>query len=97
MEGILCQAPGIRPFKFGMYRQVARWATHSMGTPTQSTQLHSHQMDNIVSGSGDKTIQVLDALAAEDQIGDDVQDINIFPIKLSSSRTCITASSESFH
>ena len=36
----------IRPFEFGMHRQVARWSTLSEGTLFQSTQLHSHQMEN---------------------------------------------------
>ena len=45
MEGTLCQAPLIRPFKFGMHRQVARWETLFKGTQTGSSQLHSHQME----------------------------------------------------
>ena len=35
----------IKQFSFGMHRQVARWETPSEDTLTQSTQLHSHQME----------------------------------------------------
>ena len=38
----------MRPFKFGMHRQVARWATLFKGTQTQLSQLHSHQMEGIL-------------------------------------------------
>jgi len=46
MEGTLCQVLGIRQSNFGMYRQVARWATPSNSTPLQCTQLHSHLMED---------------------------------------------------
>ena len=45
MEGTLCQVQRIRQSDFGMHRQVARWATPSKGTQTQSGQYHSHQME----------------------------------------------------